>query len=158
MTPEIVRTQSPKNVGKFAQPDTKHKNLETPENRTLPNFKSPKMGEACLQPTYPTFDMCPWVLWPSHVYISTLIGLILSLISGVPCVKIKVINQFSVYLLHIPSLHYLAEVALHVQGSLKEQFWSLLGSLKASGSLEVLGSHKVPYRPFFPCESCFGPL
>ena len=73
----------------------------------------------------------------------------LSLISGAPCVKIKAINQFSVHFLHIPSLHYLAEIALHVQGSLKEQFWTLLGYIKASGSLEVLGSLKVPYKPFF---------
>ena len=34
-----------------------------------------------------------------------------------------------------------------MQGSLKEQFWTLSGSLKASGSLKVLGSLKVPYRP-----------
>ena len=31
-------------------------------------------------------------------------------------------------------------------GSLKEQFWTLSGSLKAPGSLKVLGSLKVPYR------------
>ena len=53
-----------------------------------------------------------------------------------PRIKIEVINQFSVYLLNIQSLHHLAEIALHVQGSLKEQFWTLSGSLKASGSLE----------------------
>ena len=53
----------------------------------------------------------------------------LSLISKVPCVKIQVINQFSVYLLRIPSLHYSAEIGLHVPGLLKEQFWSLSGSL-----------------------------
>ena len=38
----------------------------------------------------------------------------LSLISKVLCVKIKVINQFSVSFLRIPSLHYSAEI-----GSLK---------------------------------------
>ena len=42
----------------------------------------------------------------------------LSLSSKVPCVKIQAINQFSVYLLHIPSLHYSAEIGLHVPGLL----------------------------------------
>ena len=60
--------------------------------------------------------------------------------------QIQVINQFSVYLLRIPSLHYSAEIGLHVPGSLKEQFWTLSGSLKAPGSLKVLGSLKVPYK------------
>ena len=46
----------------------------------------------------------------------------------------------------IPSLHYLAEIGLHVPRSLKEQFWALSGSLKAPGSLKVLGSLKVPYK------------
>ena len=40
----------------------------------------------------------------------------LSLISEVPCVKIQVINQFSVFLLRILSLHYSAEIGLHVPG------------------------------------------
>ena len=44
--------------------------------------------------------------------------------------------QFFVYLLRIPSLHYSAEISLHLPGSLKEQFWTLSGSLKASGSLK----------------------
>ena len=104
------------------------------------------MGEACL-PTYLILT-CASGFYGLLVFIF-LPSLDLSLISGVPCVKIKVINQFSVYLLHIPSLHYLAEIALHVQGSLQEQFRALLESLKASGSLEVLGSLKVSYRPFF---------
>ena len=43
----------------------------------------------------------------SHVYISTLVGLFIF-----DFVKIKVINQISVYLLRIPSLHYLAEIGL----------------------------------------------
>ena len=73
----------------------------------------------------------------------------LSLISEVPCVKIQPINQFSVYLLHIPSLHYSTEIGLHVPGSLKEQFWTLLESRKAPGSLKVLRSLKVPYRTSF---------
>ena len=41
-----------------------------------------------------------------------------------------------VYLLLIPSLHYLAEIGLHVPGSLKEQFWTFSGSLKVLGSLK----------------------
>ena len=61
--------------------------------------------------------------------------------------QIQVINQFSVYLLRIPSLHYSAEIGLHVPGSLKEQFWTLSGSLKVPGSLKVLGSLKMPYKP-----------
>ena len=47
----------------------------------------------------------------------------LSLVSKVPCVKAHaVINQFSIYLLRIPSLHYLAEIGLHVQGYLRSNF------------------------------------
>ena len=46
----------------------------------------------------------------------------LSMISKVPYVKIQVINQFSLYLLRIRSLHYSAEIGLHVPGLLKEQF------------------------------------
>ena len=38
----------------------------------------------------------------------------LSLISKVPCVKIGF--RFSVFLLRIPSLHYSAEIGLHVPG------------------------------------------
>ena len=114
-------------------PDTKHENLATPKNKTLPNFKPQKLGEACL-PTYLTSGMCLQVLWPSRVYISTLVGLIFDF-RGPPASQ-SVINQFSVYLLNIQSLHYLAEIALHVQGSLKKQFWTLSGSLKGSGSLE----------------------
>ena len=79
----------------------------------------------------------------------------LSLISKVPCVKIQVINQFSVYLLHIPSLHYSAEIGLHVPGLLKEQFWTLSGSLKAPGSLRVLGSLKMQYNAYVSPASCF---
>ena len=73
--------------------------------------------------------MCPPPGFYGLLVFIFLPSLDLSLISGVPCVKIKVINQFSVYLLHIQSLHCLAEIALHVQGSLKEQFWTLSGSL-----------------------------
>ena len=43
--------------------------------------------------------------------------------------QIQVINHFSVYLIRIPSLHYSAKIGLHVPGSLKEQFWTLSGSL-----------------------------
>ena len=64
--------------------------------------------------------------------------------------QIQFINQFSVDLLSIPSLHYSAEIGLHGPGSLKEQFWTLLGSLKAPGSLKVLRSLKVPYRALGP--------
>ena len=81
----------------------------------------------------------------------------LEVVSSFEC-KIQVINQFLVYLLCIPSLHYSAEIGLHVPGSLKEQFWTRSGSLKAPGSLKVLGSLKVPYRPskcwkIFPLRS-----
>ena len=62
----------------------------------------------------------------------------LSLILGVPCIKIKVIDQCLVFLLRIPILHYLADIGLNVPGSLKEQFWTLLGSLKAPGSFKVV--------------------
>ena len=31
-------------------------------------------------------------------------------------------------------------------GSVKEQFWTVSGSVKEPGSLKVLGSLKVPYR------------
>ena len=141
MTSKITRTGSgpppPKNVGKLHNLTRNTKIWQPTENRTLPNFKPPKMGEACL-PTYLTFDMCPRVLWPSRVCISTLIGIIFDF-RGILCQN-QSYKPVSVYLLHIPILHYLAEIALHVQGSLKEQFWTLLGSLKASGSLEVLGS------------------
>ena len=143
MTPKIARTGSaphPKKMSESLHNLTRNTKIwQPPENRTLPNFKPPKMGEACL-PTYLTFDMCPG-FYGFLVFIF-LPSLDVSLISGVPCFKIKVINQFSVYLLHIPSLHYLAEIALHVQGSLYEQFWTLSGSR----SLTVLGSLKVPYN------------
>ena len=57
-------------------PETQNTKIwQPPKKRTLPNFQPPKMGEGCL-PTYLTFDMCPRVLWPSHVYILTLIGFI----------------------------------------------------------------------------------
>ena len=36
--------------------------------------------------------------------------------------QIQVINQFLVYLLHIPSLHYSAEIGLHVPGSILDTF------------------------------------
>ena len=79
----------------------------------------------------------------------------LSLISKVPSVKIQVINQFSVYLFRILSLHYSAEIGLHVPGLPKEQFWTLSGSLKEPGSLKVLGSLKVPYNAYVSPASCF---
>ena len=63
----------------------------------------------------------------------------------------QVINQFLVYLLRIPSVHYLEEIGLHVSGLLKEQFWTLSRSLKVSGSLKVLGSLKVPYKSCLLC-------
>ena len=71
MTPKIARTGS-ESLHNLTQ---NTKIWQPPENRTLPNFKSPKMGEACL-PTYLTFDMCLRVLWPSRVYIPTLVGFI----------------------------------------------------------------------------------
>ena len=148
MTFKIACTQSSKNVRTFTQPEMKHKNLETPENRTLPNFKPPKMGEACL-PTYLTFDMCPRVLWPSRVYISTLVGFIFDF-RGPLCQSQRYKPVFGLLAPHSKSaLFSRSSPGLHVQGSLKKPFWTLLGSLKASGSLEVLGLLKVPHRPFF---------
>ena len=52
--------------------------------------------------------------------------------------QIQVINQFSVYLLRIPSLHYSAKIGLHVLGSLKQQFWTLSGSLRRQDHLRCL--------------------
>ena len=116
MTSELASTGStsppPPNVRKFAQPaqnDTKI--WQPPKNRTLPNFNPPKCA-----PRF--YGLLMFIFLPS---------LDLSLISGVPYAKIKVISQFSVHLLRIPSLHYLAEIGLHLPGSLKEQFWTLSG-------------------------------
>ena len=103
---------------------------------------NPQNGRS--MPAYLNFDVCPRVQWPSHVYGSTLVGFIFHF-RGL-LYQNQVINQFSVYLLCIPSLHYVAEIGLHVPGSLKEQFWTLLGSIKVPGSLKVLGSQGLCYE------------
>ena len=142
MTPKIARTEStptpppPKNVGKVCTtcPKMAQKScnpLKWEEHACLPKFSHVPPGfygllmftknimieitKTC-KGTVPVDVSFLFMFLPS---------LDLSLISGVPCVKIKAINQFSVYLLRIPSLHYLAETGLHVSGSLKEQFWTL---------------------------------
>ena len=43
-------------------------------------------------------------------------------------------------------LHYSVEIGPYMPGSLKEQFWTVLGSIKEPGSVKVLGSLKVPYK------------
>ena len=114
-----------------------------PKSRTFPNFKWEE--HACL----PKFRHVPPppVLWPSHVYISTLVGLLIF-----DFVKIKVMGQISVYLLRIPSLHYLAEIGLPcVWDHLKSNFAHFLGSLKSPGSLKVLDSLEVSTNPRYPC-------
>ena len=40
-------------------------------------------------------------------------------------------------------------------GLLKEQFWTLSGSLKVPVSLKVLGSLKVPHNAYVTPESCY---
>ena len=131
MTPKIARTGFPlKNVKTFAQPAQK---------LTQKSGNPPKTG------LYPVWNHSKWIEhtnvtklwrgWRGQKYTGTMNfsclyfypRLDLSLISKVPCVKIQVINQFSVFLLRIPSLHYSAEI----------------GSLKAPGWLKVLGSLKV---------------
>ena len=89
--------------------------------------------------------MCPpGFLWPSRVYVFILFGVIFDF-QGLPGLKsIKAINQFLVHSLQVPSLHYFAEIGPYVPRSLKQHFWTVLGSVKRPGSL------KVPYRDMLP--------
>ena len=112
MTPKVAPTGStPRQMSGSLHnlPKNDTKILNTPENRTLLNFNPSPPPNTCL----PKFRHVPpsRVLWPSHVYISTLVGLFIS-----DFVKIKVIHQISVHLLCIPSLHYSAEIGLPCAG------------------------------------------